>query len=807
MAESTVLTVPRRIERVAGVVLNWIKRPQRRAADPVQLEASGIGTTVSAPPIAFETRRSWYTESIAEVHCDCSNTSWQALLQEKPRPVPCWTTADLCLQCRSINFDTPLSQLYRTPLVVDVPGNQFNLRCSTKKSECPACRFFATIFLSRGPSADLGTVAEYRLQITHLADATPTITQIRTPNSLMDDAGAITVHNTDGIVPSPGQRFHSSISEKVIACVAPVFDVSKDDRPAGVGLRQIDVASVDYALLRDWITHCQNHHKTVCKSMRSEQEWQTPVLRVIECQTRTVIDAPADCEFVALSYVWGSADGSDSSFKMGPLPADLPQTIDDAIQVVLGLRHRYLWVDRYCINQCDKDEMGSQLSVMDVIYDAAVVTIIAACGDGDSFGLPGVGPRCRREQPTLCLDGRTWVSGLGDVMKLVQESKWAIRGWTYQEGLFSRRRLIFTEEQVYFECNNSCYQESTPFDLHSLVDDKGQGGLCVFNGSFNGNGHHNDLSEIIKTYSQRSFSFPRDILDGLAGVFRFFGSMPSPVRQYWGIPMDYYSQGGGPWPVTHRTISLSDDEFPGYVDAVFARALCWRPEMESPRRVGFPSWSWAGWMSPLYHSYPWDIENSVTNSEIKIWVQRTDSTFDRLDRTLIEKLGTPITSAEMYNPTLCVEAWAIRSRLKRFRGDKYAALDRRSTVQGATYAVFQLGGNQPVPSGRRTIYCPVDLSVEVEDNDELFDQVYDCIILEPEKNGLLTKKVGHTSERIGIVDFEFCYFDVKKQAKIVEKDRKKIKGGIRWGGWKENYNYGHNVWDFLQRYRHTIQLS
>ncbi len=29
---------------------------------------------------------------------------------------------------------------------------------------------------------------------------------------------------------------------------------------------------------------------------------------------------------------------------------------------------------------------------------------------------------------------------------------WSSRAWTYQEGLLSRRRLLFTESQVYFQC-------------------------------------------------------------------------------------------------------------------------------------------------------------------------------------------------------------------------------------------------------------------------------------------------------------------------------------------------------------------
>lgn len=42
----------------------------------------------------------------------------------------------------------------------------------------------------------------------------------------------------------------------------------------------------------------------------------------------------------------------------------------------------------------------------------------------------------------------------------IKQSKWATRGWTYQEGCLSRRRLIFTEKEVLFLCNKLLVKET-----------------------------------------------------------------------------------------------------------------------------------------------------------------------------------------------------------------------------------------------------------------------------------------------------------------------------------------------------------
>ncbi|KAF1365146.1 hypothetical protein EJ07DRAFT_161254 [Lizonia empirigonia] len=199
------------------------------------------------------------------------------------------------------------------------------------------------------------------------------------------------------------------------------------------------------------MSYCQKHHHSQCAAPQLERRDRCFKIRVINCETREIIDADDSCVYVALSYVWGaykpqmtvpcSSDGSKSIH----LPAELPRTIEDAIIV-------------YCINQGDARELHRQLDLMDLIYNFAALTLVAAAGDNASFGLPGVS-HPRNLQPTISVDGQLWVSALEDPRRCVARSTWNSRAWTFQEGLFARQRLLFTTDQVAFECNGADFFE------------------------------------------------------------------------------------------------------------------------------------------------------------------------------------------------------------------------------------------------------------------------------------------------------------------------------------------------------------
>lgn len=104
-----------------------------------------------------------------------------------------------------------------------------------------------------------------------------------------------------------------------------------------------------------------------------------------------------------------------------------------------------------------------------MIYSGAQVTIIAGAGEDDDFGLFGVSRHLPRtpQRSVMVRDGRL-VSIMEHPYDALRGSKWATRGWTYQEALFSKRRLVFTKDQVYFECNFVHLQESVSLPLHRM---------------------------------------------------------------------------------------------------------------------------------------------------------------------------------------------------------------------------------------------------------------------------------------------------------------------------------------------------
>jgi hypothetical protein len=330
-----------------------------------------------------------------------------------------------------------------------------------------------------------------------------------------------------------------------------------------------------YGQIKDRLLECMNHHQDSSQCSLSEVAVFTAPIRVIDCHSRSVITALKDCDYVALSYIWGnSSELSDAS--------SFPRTIEDAVKVTLHLGFRYLWVDRYCISQ-EQSEKHAQIRQMDQIYKNAQVCLIAAAGTNPNDGLAGVSRMRSRPRVRTTTENLEFHLFPFD-MTLVGAQRncaWAQRGWTFQEALFSRRHVVFTDIEVVVNCGREWYREATRFSVREHLYRSEEYCWPPLKPMSN-------LAAFIGSYSGRQMSYPEDILLAFSGVFNAYATLIPEVRHLWGIPI-----------------------FPD-VQKSFEFGLFWQFESrmhhKNIRRIGFPSWSWAGWYSTITYGSASDLD-------------------------------------------------------------------------------------------------------------------------------------------------------------------------------------------------------
>lgn len=258
----------------------------------------------------------------------------------------------------------------------------------------------------------------------------------------------------------------------------------------------------------------------------------------------------------------------------------LAKTVSDAIHLVGQLGERFLWVDKLCIVQDEVSSKKIQLDAIAAIYASSLLTIVSAQGDSDGEGLYGSLsarniPKGNIESPEQVTRKSAWQL-LGTV--------WYSRGWTFQENLFARRKLIFHHDTVHWECHCISWHEiQGAVHVFGQMSCEGVPPILTVGGSNTmlwPNMHR--FARLVSMYNLRQLTFPEDALHAFASTL--FG-------------LSSVFKGG----------FLS-----GLPDITFDAVLIWQPYNPLTRRVPLtssqsavlPSWSWVGWSGDL-HSESW----------------------------------------------------------------------------------------------------------------------------------------------------------------------------------------------------------
>jgi len=232
------------------------------------------------------------------------------------------------------------------------------------------------------------------------------------------------------------------------------------------------------------------------------------------------------------------------------------------------------------------------MSQMDLIYQNSEVTIVAAAGEDPEYDLPGVGRRKRRQQPQTKIGSTVLISPLPKTAHLIAKSQWAKRAWTYQESLLSRRRLVFTDEQVYFQCHGThCYEaHPTLMETSRFLEDENfvkrmkpvnyPGGGVFPTGVGTGK---DAICARISEYLNKSLTRQSDKLNAFLGILRVFEMRGT--YNCWGTPILHHS--------TDQFLTETS-RWKMEMCTGFVRGLCWTSLVglwpSEDREPYLPSW-------------------------------------------------------------------------------------------------------------------------------------------------------------------------------------------------------------------------
>ena len=334
--------------------------------------------------------------------------------------------------------------------------------------------------------------------------------------------------------------------------------------------RHLKADSINYDLIKEWLQDCKGKHKRC-----NLADPKNGPVRVIDCLRRKIVPCTADTVYLALSYVWGAKSNDVATSLPLPcevdLPDDIPKVIADSMEFVTSICFRYLWVDRWCIDQKDKEEVHEQISCMGKIYQRAIAAIIAVSNESPDKGLPGVS--VTRATPEVRISDEVILSARRDLGRTFVTSEWNRRGWTYQEFCLSRRCLVLAEDRVHFICRQGTTCEGVeedvlsqlPFRRHRSLDPK----ILDYRDNLNHSSVTRQLAPTFErhhaAYSKRVLSYDSDALNAFRGVLS-----QSSLQSYWGVPIVKICNFQG-MKMSTEEAALAD------FNLGFSLGLCWKP--------------------------------------------------------------------------------------------------------------------------------------------------------------------------------------------------------------------------------------
>ncbi|KAI0769840.1 heterokaryon incompatibility protein-domain-containing protein [Fomes fomentarius] len=341
-----------------------------------------------------------------------------------------------------------------------------------------------------------------------------------------------------------------------------------------------------YAFALQRIRDCQTNHPRCPPPSRA-----TLPTRVIDCadplHPRLFIThgAPPDY-YVALSYVWGEDQPHRTTTARLPSYVEqidteyIPKTIRDAVKVTHTLGLRYLWVDAFCIIQDSPEDKATEIACIRAIFRHAYVTIVAANANkvSDGFLSRLLLYNTPSTLPFRCPDGAVGTMRVQGGEPAPREPV-NTRAWCMEERVLSTRALWYCIHTLQFECQTAHMNVDGSRNMDDPLDGVPRLPDRVFTPDLPTLPHVSEeeaekevnraWENILRLYSRRTLTKPRDRLVAFSGIAEYFH---------------------GYWSQSTYIAGLWEHQLPG--------CLLWyktggKDLSPRPAKYRAPTWSWA----------------------------------------------------------------------------------------------------------------------------------------------------------------------------------------------------------------------
>lgn len=349
--------------------------------------------------------------------------------------------------------------------------------------------------------------------------------------------------------------------------------------------------------LRQVIEDCHQNHE--CSSRyRWSRRNPTWLLEIGDRNLVRLVRGPRNLvKYVVLSYSWGdpaempSAEwarikGAGTKTKNG-VPVDerlspffaseLPETMQDAIQIAKSLGFSYMWIDNVCIPK--GTNWDTEAGLMHEVYGNAAFTLVASSSTKATDNMLQKRKAWSYRSKAVKLRGQWLHNTQMSLDKVRAESPVARRAWTLQEERLSPRILYWTGQRWHWSCAERQVAELSQLGHRLCAADKeGRRSPQLFlELCHTGDGEqlHEEWLDIVQAYTPRDLVEPRDRFLAIAGLaVRFYNSK---------------TEGSGSF--------ITEEYLAGLWRDNFARHLSWSVATAADSRNNLqhiaPSWSWA----------------------------------------------------------------------------------------------------------------------------------------------------------------------------------------------------------------------